>query len=831
METILKIIQEESKQKTGQLRISGIDFDFLPAEIGKLTHLKTLFLEANKLDFDLPEEFKKLQNLREIHIHQTELSKIPLFITELKNLDNLCLGGNKIKEIPQQIKNLDKLRRINLSNNKLKKFPLEILPLAKLKELRLNKNTITNLQKETLKLSKDLHIDLQQNKIPVPKEALSGLSIDVVQYILDFQEASDKKPLKEAKLIFIGSGNVGKTSLINRITKDHYNENESKTDGIEITDWKIKKKDGDLNVHIWDFGGQEIMHTTHKFFMTSRSIYVLVINPRNQDSYSGDNELEYWLKLIRSYASDVPIIIAVNKCEVHKSNIPKSQILDKYPNLLGFVETSCKENQGIDKLIELISNALNKLQFINDKLPKSYFDIKEKLQQKNNDYINYQDFNSICKAVDPNFKETSQFALIRLLHDLGVMLCFNNDRVLQEIQVLNPDWVTNGVYQIINYSKLIDSNGILNLNDLSIILDSKKYPTDKERFYIADLMEHFELSFKSENNKNIYFIPSAFAKDRPHKMEWKWDDNSVIRFNYVYDVLPSSIMSRFIVKVHRLIRNNDFWFSGVVLEFENCEAQIIKDSEERTIKITIGGKGNKQNFLAIIREKFESIHHSYKEIQVRRYIMIDQEGKIPFSYDDLLIYQRENMEKVFVPALSTSFNVNNLISGIDTKEKLIDIDKEKEHTMKGISLFISYSHKDEDLKDKLKSHLSALKREGTIRIWDDRKITGGSEWEPEIMDRVSTYEFIILLISSDFIDSDFCMSKEVAVAMERHHKKQAVVIPVFVRPCDFKNLPFSKLQGFPKDAKPVTTWSNIDEALTDVSKGIRNSIEKFLRPE
>jgi internalin A len=831
MDTLLKIIEEEKIRNTGRLHIAGIDFDTLPYEVCSLKNLKSLYIEGNKLDFKIPDELVKLKKIKEIHIHQTGLTKLPIVITEISSLENLCLGGNKIKLIPSQIKKLEKLRRINLSNNKFSKFPLELLQLQSLKEVRLSRNSITTLPKETQNLKNDIHIDLSGNKIPVPKEALSGLSVDVVQYILDFQEASDKKPLKEAKLIFIGSGNVGKTSLINRITKGYYNENEDKTEGIAITDWKLKRKDGELNVHIWDFGGQEIMHTTHKFFMTSRSIYVLVINPRTQDTYSGDNELEYWLKLIRSYASDVPIIIAINKCEVHKANIPKSQIKDKYPNLLGFVETSCKDDIGIDTLVELITSALNKLQFINDKLPKSYFDIKEKLQTKNNDYINYQDFNEICKQVDPNFKETSQFALIRLLHDLGVMLCFNNDRILQDIQVLNPDWVTNGVYQIINYSKLIDSNGILNLQDLPIILDINKYPTDKERYYIADLMEHFELSFKSENNSKTYFIPSAFSKDRPEDFEWNWDDISSLRFNYNYDVLPSSIMSRFIVKSHRLIRNNDFWFSGVVVQSENCEALVMKDSEERTIKISVTGKGNKQALLAIIREKFETIHYSYRDINIKRYLMVDKEGKVPVSYDHLLIYQQQNIEKIYIPELTTEFNVNNLIHNVDTLDKVIQIDKEKEHTMKGVSLFISYSHKDEEYKDKLKSHLSALRREGTIRMWDDRQIKGGNEWEPEIMDRVSTFEFILLLISSDFIDSEFCMSKEVAVAMERHNNKQAVVIPIFVRPCDFKNMPFSKLQGFPKDAKPVTTWDNLDLAYTDISKGVRYSIEEFLKPQ
>lgn len=828
MEILLKLIEEENLNRTGTLRISGLDFNEIPKEISKLRHLKRLYIEDTKLDIVFPDEIIELKQLQELHIHRTGMTKIPLIISKLENLRNLCLGGNKFNKLPNSLKKLSKLRRINISNNRFTKFPIEILEIENLKEVRLSRNNITTIPKEANKPKSDLYIDLQHNKIPVPKEALSGGYSDVIQYIIDFQEASDKKALKEAKLIFIGSGNVGKTSLINRITKDSYNEFETKTEGIEITDWKINNSDGTLNVHIWDFGGQEIMHATHKFFMTDRSIYVLVINPRTQDTYSGDNELEYWLKLIRSYANDVPIIIAINKSEVHKTNIPKSQIKEKYPNLIGFVETSCKENTGIDNLKLLITTALKKLPFLNDKLPKSYFDIKEKLQQKNNDYIDYLEFNKICKSIDNDFKETSQFALVRLLHDLGIMLCFNNDRNLQDIQVLNPDWVTNGVYQVINYSKLVDANGILNLSELETILDNKKYPTQKERYYIADLMERFELSYKSENNKETYFIPSAFSKDRPENFVWNYDNASLLKFDYTYDVLPSSIMSRFIVKVHRIIRNNDYWFSGVVISHENCEALIEKDSEEKTIKISIAGNGNKQSLLAIIREKFESIHESYKDIKVKRYLMIDSEGKVPYSYDDLLIFQKENQEKVFIPALSTSFNVNFLLQNVDLNFKEEKIDNEKEHSMKGVSVFISYSHKDEKYKDDLKSHLSALKRDGTIRIWDDRMIVGGSEWEPEIMNKVSTYDFILLLISSDFINSDFCMSREVEVALERHENKEAVVIPIFIRPCDFTGLKFGKLQGFPKDAKPISEWDNVDSAYTNISKGIRLSVQSYL---
>jgi internalin A len=829
IEKILELIEIERKKQSGRLRISEINFENLPAEICELTHLRSIFIENNKHSFTLPANLKKLLVLKEFHIHQTGLTEIPKEIFEIKNLENLCLGGNKIGSIPNEIQKLKKLKRINLSNNKFKNFPKSLITVSSLKEVRLSNNLLTTLPKETLQFAKDIQIDLQRNKIPVPREALTGLSSDVIQYILDFQETSDKKPLREAKLIFIGSGDVGKTSLIKRITQNTFNANECKTDGIEITDWTVKKNKDDINVHIWDFGGQEIMHTTHKFFMTSRSVYVLVINPRTQDSYGGDNELEYWLKLIRSFAGEVPIIIAINKCEVHKTNIAKGQILDKYSNVIDFVETSSLENIGIESLKELISKAITGLQFINDKLPKSYFDIKTQLQKQNKDYIGYLEFERICKKIDPDFKETSQFALVRLLHDLGIMLSFNEDRNLKETQVLNPDWVTKGVYQIINYSKLIDTRGILNKTDLPIILDSKKYPTDKERLYIADLMEHFELSFKSENNKDLYFIPSAFSKDKPENFEWNYPSSSLLRFQYSYDILPSSIMSRFIVKTHRLIRNSDFWYSGVVIKLDNCEALITKDAEERVIKIEVGGIGDKRGCLSVIRERFEDIHQSYKDIDLKRYLMADVDGKIPINYNHLIAYEKANEEYIFIPELASKFNVKSLLFGIEeTKEFNEELKKEKEHTMQGVTMFISYSHKDEALKEKLVSHLGSLKRDGTIRTWDDRMITGGKEWNEEIMNFLTTSEIIVLLISADFISSDFCYSKELDIAMKRHNNKDAVVIPIFLRACDFKNLSFGRLQGFPKGDNPITSWENQDEAFTDIAKGIRKSIDEYL---
>jgi hypothetical protein len=147
----------------------------------------------------------------------------------------------------------------------------------------------------------------------------------------------------------------------------------------------------------------------------------------------------------------------------------------------------------------------------------------------------------------------------------------------------------------------------------------------------------------------------------------------------------------------------------------------------------------------------------------------------------------------------------------------------------GVRLFCSYSHKDESLRDELETHLKLLQRQGLLRAWHDRKIEAGEEWKQKIDENLERAEIILLLVSADFIASDYCFDIEMKRAMERHDRGEAHVIPVFLRPCDWKGAPFGKLQGLPTDAEPVTSarWSSHDEAFTLVARGIRAAVEQF----
>jgi TIR domain len=148
--------------------------------------------------------------------------------------------------------------------------------------------------------------------------------------------------------------------------------------------------------------------------------------------------------------------------------------------------------------------------------------------------------------------------------------------------------------------------------------------------------------------------------------------------------------------------------------------------------------------------------------------------------------------------------------------------------MSSINVFISYSHADDALRKRLETHLNILQRQGVIRMWSDRAIEPGIQFEDTILSNLRNADIVLLLISADFLASDFCQDIELTQAMERHHSGQARVIPVFLSSCDWKHAQFGKLQGVPDDAKPITQWSDRDEAFTRVCSAIRKAAEAIM---
>jgi hypothetical protein len=145
-------------------------------------------------------------------------------------------------------------------------------------------------------------------------------------------------------------------------------------------------------------------------------------------------------------------------------------------------------------------------------------------------------------------------------------------------------------------------------------------------------------------------------------------------------------------------------------------------------------------------------------------------------------------------------------------------------TQAPLSLFYSYAHEDESLREQMEKHLRLLRRQGLISEWHDRQIVAGTQWARQIDSHLETASVILLLISSDFLASDYCYDLEMQRALERNSRGEAQVIPIILRPCEWRNAPFATLQVLPRDGLPVTEWGNIDSAFLNVAQGIRRAL-------
>ena len=161
-----------------------------------------------------------------------------------------------------------------------------------------------------------------------------------------------KRPLNEVKLILLGRGGVGKTSLVNRLVHAMFDPDSAKTEGIQITQWPIPVDGETVRLHVWDFGGQEIMHATHQFFLTERTFYLIVLSGREG---SEDADAEYWLKLVTSFGGDSPVLVVLNKQKEHPFDVDRRGLKQKYPNIREFAATDCEDGRGLDDLAKTLT--------------------------------------------------------------------------------------------------------------------------------------------------------------------------------------------------------------------------------------------------------------------------------------------------------------------------------------------------------------------------------------------------------------------------------------------------------------------------------------------
>ncbi len=691
---VIKIILMARSDKLKSLNLGNRGIQELPSEIGYLKELESLVLWGNHLK-TLPSEIGALENLNVLDLGRTGLSKLPSEIGKLKNLIRLDLSRNNISALPSEIGDIANLESLDLSGNILAELPPEIGKLKKLKKLILGSkisggNNLSYLPNEignltnltTLNLTnnklKDLPVTISKlknlddlylggNEISIPPEIIAKESPSV---ILNIYFSRFRRQLLEAKTLLVGQGSVGKTSLIKQILYNTFDISQTKTEGISIDRWQVdsyselKTQHTKIALNLWDFGGQEIMHATHQFFLTKRSLYLLVLDSRLTQE---ENRVEYWLKIIQSFSDESPVLIVGNKIDQHPLDIDRTGLQKKYPNIVGILETSASTGAGIEELKAAITKQVNSLPHVRDLLPETWFTVKTKLEElgKQSNFITQEKYLDLC-AENEVSDETSQRTLIGFLHDLGVVLHFQDDPRLEALGILNPQWVTNGVYKILNSHTLFQNKGVLTTSMLDEILNLPEYPRGK-RLFIVDMMKKFELCYDIEADKT-FLVPDLLPKDQP---DLKF--NGIPAFEYAYPVLPSSVITRFIVRMNQKIDDGFVWRTGVMLKIGENKALVKADIEDRKITIAIDGvKHTRRDALSAIRTHLDDIHNSIKGLNPEKFVPVPGASKAkPLPYSYLLMLETKGMETLPVQDGDrlVEVNVRQILSGVESESQ------------------------------------------------------------------------------------------------------------------------------------------------------------------
>ncbi|MCP4154182.1 MAG: hypothetical protein GY757_41030, partial [bacterium] len=434
-------------------------------------------------------------------------------------------------------------------------------------------------------------------------------------------------------------------------------KNESQTHGININTMEITQKNSKIKIRLWDFGGQEIMHATHQFFLSKRSLYILVLDGRK------DEKTEYWLNHIKSFGGDSPVLLVLNKIDQNSGfDVNRKFLSEKYPNIRGYFPVSCATGEGMEVFTTAFKQALDAVEIKSTIWGRAWFKVKECLENMQDSFISYREYRGICTDCEVP-EDSGRETLVEFLNDLGVIVHFK-DLELNDTHILQPSWVTEAAYRIINSPHLSKGKGILALNRLPDILKKRRdeefdCPPEKYR-YIISLMRKFELCYQLDEQRIL--VPGLLDTTEPG---FEYDTNGEIRFIVQYEFMPPSVMPRFIVKMHKDIYNGLQWRTGVVLRDTDYQTSAVvkADIEAKRIYIHVNGQ-QKRDYFAVLLTVLRSINHDFEILKTTELVPMPDDPGITADYDQLIRHEQHGIP-VFLPGNSDkTYNVKDLLGSI-----------------------------------------------------------------------------------------------------------------------------------------------------------------------
>jgi GTPase SAR1 family protein len=763
-------------------------------------------------------------NLKYIDASRCKIKKI-IFSKSCPNLQVVCLNHNQLVDFGIGL-SLPSLELLDLSFNE----PLIALnitgALPKLNFLYLHKCNLKDLSYFTdhfTRLKFDFNIDenegLQSPPVEIMKQG-KGAVVDYMKLLLKEKKLNLAPKFNfEAKLLIIGEGGTGKTTLLRKLQNEKADMPQEKdtTFGIAIDKWIFDiypqlfttlkdRTQNEILVNCWDFGGQKIYHGTHQIFFGENSFYILVADTRE-----GLTDFKYWFNTIEQLAGDnAQLLVIINQKFGHVFQFDKDGYKTRFPFVDKDIpidlntqydehdENKGTENKGknivnLQNIIGLqtkVKTRIQEMQVMGKPLSATYIAVREDLFKRTENYIEFSEYRKICASQDVIEWDTMR-TMSRYFNDIGAITHFFDDDYLRERIFLNSDWLVKTIYKVLDDQTIKEKKGRICLDDFSHIWKSENLHSEIK--HLTLIMDKFGLMYQVANTKE-FVVPAHLPTNKPYGVWQHVNDSALLKFKYEFDnYMPEGLMSHFIVALHPYIENQKFvWHLGINIAYENTHAEIIETyGGTNTFQITIAG-AKKKELLAIIRMKFRDILKPFKKLQFEELVPCNCSKCItlpePNYYDYKLLqeYIDENAPEIQCKNLKRNVPIQQLLHGIKPESEIKLITKNMETN----KIFICYSGDDRELRQifeqRLKIYLASAKNKFDT-VWSDIDIIVGREWNDQIQTALAQSNIGILLVSSMFLGSEYCIGNELRQMLERCKKDGYKIIPVLLRDCNFKN--------------------------------------------
>ncbi|MFG2119552.1 COR domain-containing protein [Streptomyces sp. NPDC048710] len=692
-------IRSNSKLRT--LLLHGNSFTALPDSIYSLPHLVRLGLDADHLEnlvahrprrldtllvgskaSDIPEVIGEIQGIRSLSLLTVNATSLPDSIGRLSSLDRLSLHcSTGLTHLPDSIGDLTRLRSLDIFARGLTSLPHSIGNLVNLKYLHVFSAQLTHLPDSFGNLENLTELFLDRSRLTTPPpEILSAGAKAVVEF---FREMShDSVEQWASKVLVVGQGRAGKTSLLRRLRGESHDPQEDSTHGLNVSRLTLPHPSQPagaetalmMDLSTWDFGGQDIYHATHQFFLTDRSLFLLL-----WDAQVGweESKLYYWLDLIKARAPYAPVILVATHLGPRPPDLPLSAIDSAYPGMVVAslaVDNADATEEQIAEVRKLIAEEAAKLPLMGASWPRRWLNAAEAVRSRPEKHVSPDEMRGFM-AQEGVTQPSQQQALSTALHSLGDILYYPDDEELGELVILHPQWLTAYISRVLDDEQVRAEGGVFTparRRDLWCDLN----PSMRQHF--IGMMERFDLSYRTTDG-NSSLVVELLPWDPPSFQD-QWDmaltsHHRQLRLRYRLHTVPPGIPTWFIAREHRFTTGLH-WRLGALLRHEDGHMGLVTvDRHAKVAEIQVRGP-YPYDFFAVLKDGFEQTLLRYPGLEITRFVPCPGAGPLApcsheFPHHQLVdrLTRTPPRETIECPVHYEDLDVRKLLHGIEAPLK------------------------------------------------------------------------------------------------------------------------------------------------------------------